>query len=61
MNALVIVAVRCHWCGSPYEREIEPEWANIVRKFGICTPCYDQQEQARDMIQRCEEVEDGAA
>ena len=56
MNDLVLVAVVCHFCGVPYEREIEPEWASIVRKFGICTPCYELHEQAR-----CMEVGDGGS
>lgn len=54
MKGLVLVRVTCHFCRAPYEREIEPEYARVVMKFGICDDCYQGQEQARGM-----EVEHG--
>lgn len=55
MSGLVHLAVRCHWCGAPYEREIEPEYARVVQQHGICDGCMEVHEQARSM-----EVEHGA-
>lgn len=38
---LVLVSTRCHFCGAWYQREIEPEWARLVREHGLCTRCLD--------------------
>ena len=42
MSDLVLVAVVCHFCRLPYEREIEPEWQNIVQRWGLCDSCCDK-------------------
>ena len=56
MLDLVTVATRCHFCGVPYEREIESEYARLVLEHGICDACCEVQEQAR-----CMEVGDGGS
>lgn len=50
MPDLVLVSTSCHFCGAPYQREIEPEYAMLVQQHGICTPCYDEQEAAREHV-----------
>lgn len=56
MPDLLLVHIRCHFCGTPYAREIEPEYAMVVQRSGICDACCEVQEQAR-----CMEVSDGSA
>lgn len=56
MNGLVVVSSRCHFCGAPYEREIEPEYARLIQQHGICDACMEVHEQAR-----CMEVGNGCA
>lgn len=55
-NGLVLVYVSCRFCGAPYQREIEPEYARLVQQHGICDACMELHEQAR-----CMEVENGCS
>ena len=41
----------CNWCGKPYESvtEPDPDLIALILWHSICSPCYAQQERARDM------------
>lgn len=38
---------QCPRCRQLYTREVEPEWAGVVARGGICDGCYLAQEEAR--------------
>ena len=38
---------RCPYCGQMYTRELEPEWAGVVARNGMCDGCYVEQEETR--------------
>ncbi len=48
MDALIVITKACPRCGARYSREIEPEWAAVVARWGVCDACYQRQEAWRE-------------
>ena len=43
----VWLSKQCPRCRQLYTREIEPEWAGVVARNGMCDGCYVVQEETR--------------